>query len=290
MSSLPTLDSDRILASAARYLIDGGEEDAASVLLACQLEVWASGDTWYVGDEVHSALHVTLTGPRAAYEALSRESELDAYYDKLGVPQELREQRKSEGVGVFVPSSEMGNLPPIVRPAIERAIQAVLPPDNYVKHFTIHVEQVEIDLEWRNELLEIARGKGVTNQGVAIKDRALYSWQNLRFRSKTEIKIAEALDRANVMFLPNCLARLGVTQDYRINREADFLVIDKGRLGILEVHGEPFHPASRAAEDHERNRLFKLHGIKTIEVYDATRCYEMPDDTVADFLRILRQD
>jgi hypothetical protein len=32
------LDGDRIQASAARFLIDGGEEDAASVLLACRLE------------------------------------------------------------------------------------------------------------------------------------------------------------------------------------------------------------------------------------------------------------
>jgi hypothetical protein len=60
------LSADRLQA-AARYLIDGGEEDAASVLLACKMEFWFSGDTWYVGDEVTSAVHVTLTGTRGAY-------------------------------------------------------------------------------------------------------------------------------------------------------------------------------------------------------------------------------
>lgn len=56
---------DQVLASAARFLIDGGEEDAASVLLSCNLSVWESGDTWHNGDEVTSAVHVDLTGPRA---------------------------------------------------------------------------------------------------------------------------------------------------------------------------------------------------------------------------------
>src|ERR1039457_2940753 len=46
---------DVVLASAARFLIDGGEEDAASVLLSCSLEFWPSGDTWYDGDEALEA-------------------------------------------------------------------------------------------------------------------------------------------------------------------------------------------------------------------------------------------
>jgi hypothetical protein len=59
-------EDEVVQASAARFLIDGGEEDAASVLLSCSLNFWESGDTCFVGDEVHSALHVKLTGPRAA--------------------------------------------------------------------------------------------------------------------------------------------------------------------------------------------------------------------------------
>ena len=62
---------DVVLASAPRFLIDGAEADAASVLLSCSLEFWESGDTWFVGDETHEALHVRLTGPRAAYQILN---------------------------------------------------------------------------------------------------------------------------------------------------------------------------------------------------------------------------
>lgn len=234
-----------------------------------------------------SAVHVSLTGPRAAYEALNRETRLDAYEDFLGMPHELREEARRQGRNALIPAEDAEKLPPIVKPAVQRAIEAVLPTGYYVKHFTTNVELTDIDPDWRNELLAIARGRGVTNQGVAINGRPLHTWRNLRFRSKSEVRIAEALEQSNVMFLPNCMARLGVTPDYRVNREADFLVVHKGKLGILEVHGEPFHPARRAAEDHERSRLFKQHGVRLVEVYDANRCYEMPSDVVASFMRLL---
>ena len=45
-----------ILASAARFLIDGHEEDAASLLLACTLDATEAG-TWYSGDEILHGLH-----------------------------------------------------------------------------------------------------------------------------------------------------------------------------------------------------------------------------------------
>lgn len=280
---------DQIQASAARFLIDGGEEDAASVLLACKLEVWPSGDTWYQGDEVLEAVHVKLTGPRAAYDALNRETVLNQHDDYFGVPYTYREERAREGTIVAIREEDRVNFPPIVRPAIERAIEAVIPEDTYIKHLTVHAEIVDIDPDWREELLEIARGHGVTNQGIAVKDAPLYTWKNLRFRSKTEMKVAQALDRASVLFLPNCMARLGISQEYRVNREGDFLVCDRGKWGMLEIHGEPFHPPSRASQDHERSRLFKQHGIRVVEHYDANRCYDTPDEVVAEFLRLLTQ-
>jgi hypothetical protein len=210
---------------------------------------------------------------------------VDAYLDALGMPIEMRNERAKEGRLLAVPAD--AELAPIVRPAIERAIAAVLPPGYYVKHLTTHVELVDIDPDWRNELLSIARGKGVTNQGIAFKDRPLYTWRNLRFRSKAEMRVAQALDRANILFCPNSMARLGLVPDARENREPDFLVCEAGKWGVLEVHGELWHPPSTAAADHDRARLFKQHGIKVVEAYHATRCYEMPGDVVADFLRIV---
>ncbi len=242
------LNDDIILATAARFLIDGGEEDAASVLLSCALESWPSGDTWYVGDETHEALHMKLTGPRAAYDILN-----DAGHSTTQ--------------------------------AIQRALEAVLPEKTYIKHFTVHVEHIAIDPNWREELLQIARGVGVHNQ--AAQGRALRVWNSLFFRSQSEIRIAEALDRAQVLFFPNCRGRLGVGT--RENREADFLICRDGKWGILEVDGEPFHPPSRTVQDHARDRTFREHGIRLVEHFDATKCYEKADEVVRQFLSLLER-
>lgn len=238
--------SDVLVASAARFLVDGGEEDAASVLLACKLKVFESGDTWWVGDESHAALHVEVHGPRAAYDALSE-----------GTP---------------------------IGESIKRAIGAVLPSDTYIKHFTVHAELVEIDPNWRAELKEIARGKGVHNQAATARDVRL--WQNLRFRSMSEVRIAQALEKVGAFFLPNCRGRIS-SPEGRVNREADFLVCHGGRWGILEVDGEPYHLPTRTVEDHERDRLFRAHGVQVVEHYDASRCFEEADAVVKEFLTLL---
>jgi len=242
-------DDSVLQASAVRFLIDGGESDAANVLLSCEVEVQDSGDSWWQGDEQIWATHIKLTGPRAAHDML----------------------RNSEHP---------------VSKAIRNAIQAVLPADRYIKHLTAHAELIDIDPDWRTELLEIARGRGVHNQ--AVQNQTQLSWMNLNFRSKSEVRIAQALDRAGVLFMPNCMARL-TTPDGRRNKEADFLVCCDGRWGILEVDGEPFHPPSRTVQDHERDRLFKSHGIRVIEHFDSGECFNSPDDVARRFLDLLRR-
>jgi very-short-patch-repair endonuclease len=112
-------------------------------------------------------------------------------------------------------------------------------------------------------------------------------WQNLNFRSESEVQIARALDREHVWFIPNCKARLG--HGNRQNREADFLICHEGKWGILEVDGEPFHPPSRTVDDHERDRLFRTHGIRVVEHFDASECYQRPEQVVRAFLEILRK-
>ncbi len=146
------------------------------------------------------------------------------------------------------------------------------------------VEQVQL-LQAQLEEQKLTEDlRQVSNQGI----KAPYQWNGLYFRSKTEIKIAEALDRAGVLFYPNCKARLSSSVG-REGKETDFLVFHQGKWGILEVDGEPWHPPSRTVHDHERDRLFKVHGIRIVEHYDATRCWEQPDRVVQEFLEILRQ-
>jgi hypothetical protein len=239
---------DQLLTSAVRFLIDGEEEEAATVLRSCSLNL---EEDWYDAGfgEGFTVWFVTLTGPRAAYDILCEE-----------------EHSTTEG--------------------IRRALQALLSTQEV--YLSARAEVLDIDPDWRSELLEIARGRGVHNQAIEAKPPWLRIWNNLRFRSESEKRIAQALDRAGVLFLPNCLARLG-SLEKRKNREADFLICHDGKWGILEVDGEPFHPPSRTMEDHGRDRLFHDHGILVIQHFDATECYENPDSVVKQFLNLLKK-
>ncbi|MDP8964993.1 MAG: hypothetical protein M3O33_13640 [Cyanobacteriota bacterium] len=122
---------------------------------------------------------------------------------------------------------------------------------------------------------------------IAPIQRQKIMWKNLFFSSVSEVKIAQALDRVGVLFFPNCRGRLNTTQGRR-NRECDFLICYEGIWGILEVDGEPYHPASRAAEDHKRDGFFLDHGV-WVHRFDANECFNYPDDVVRRFLQRLKR-
>jgi hypothetical protein len=126
----------------------------------------------------------------------------------------------------------------------------------------------------------------INNQGIQFySNSTIHTWENLRFRSKTEIKIAEALDRTGVLFVPNSLARLNTSKG-RENKEADFLICYKGKWGVLEVDG-PYHTAERRVEEQERERIFKKNGIKVVERFDSERCYNNPGEVVQEFFKMI---
>lgn len=236
--------ADQVLASAAKFLIEGEEFDDANMLLSCTLRL-SNGDAFG-----STMVDIDVCCPRFVFEKLS--------------------------------NGDNGMIWGPIRSAIEASVPSHLSLRNVMVKSEL---LVDLDPNWRNELIDMARGKIVHNQVVS--DTQPQLWHNLRFRSKSEIKIAEALDKQGVFFLPNCMGRLN-TPTGRQNREADFLVCHQGKWGILEVDGEPYHPPTRTVHDHDRDRLFRGHGIKVVEHYDAKRCYNHADEVVAEFLRILR--
>lgn len=169
---------------------------------------------------------------------------------------------------------------------IKHAFNVVLPVDDIVARVTLSVKLIDVEPSWKEQMLDIVQGKQVHNQGIDIKDKVSIIWKNLRFRSESERRIAEALDKVGVWYLPNCLGRLGTVGE-RKNKEADFVICFKGKWGILEVDGEPFHPPTRTVEDHKRDREFLANGIKIVQHYDATECYHAPDRVVRNFLDLL---
>ncbi|MFB2922118.1 pentapeptide repeat-containing protein [Aerosakkonema funiforme] len=112
----------------------------------------------------------------------------------------------------------------------------------------------------------------------------IYYWNDLPLRSQEQVKIAEALDRTNVIFIPNTKVRLINTQG-RENKEADFLIFYQGKSGILVID------RTLSQQDgggfRECDRILQSHGISIIQYYDAIRCSESPDRVVQEFLAIL---
>jgi hypothetical protein len=241
-------------AGIVQFLLDGQDYDAASLMLACELEVESFGFFregepveiyWDAPEHPVEWVLIAFKSPHLVYDI------------------------------VHTPDAPM-------HATIWKAVRAFFPPDVKME-FQIRAKPTDPDPAWREELLAIARGKDVHNQAADLGNAR--TWQNLRFRSQSEVKIAEALDRAKVFFLPNCKGRLGI--DTRRNLEADFLICHKGRWGILEVDGEPFHPPTRTVHDHSRDRLFKDHGLAVVEHFDSEECFQQPDKVVARFLRLL---
>jgi len=141
-----------------------------------------------------------------------------------------------------------------------------------------------------NCLEEIIQSEEEDNQQTHFNpEEKIYCWNELHFYYEEQIKIAEALDRANILFFPNAKARL-TTPEGRQNQELNFLIFHQGKWGILELS----HPNKAKAEDHvakrvARHRLFETHGIRIIYYGDCNRCNEEPDRVVQEFLDILSQ-
>ncbi|HWG81507.1 MAG TPA: hypothetical protein VN686_00735 [Gaiellales bacterium] len=248
--------NEDLLANAVAFLIDGGDYEAAQVLLACEavhLRGYAEYDTGRV-----IRMEATVIGPRAVYDAVEQ---LNAWDDWNNPP---------HGIGADM----------------LRALNACTGREHDVDRLTAAVRGPGAFPDWRKELDEAAR-QVVHNQATGEATRILH-WNTMRYRSQSEIRIAKALEAAGVMFFPNCRARLPIGGDKLGNREPDFLVFADGRCGILEVDGDPWHPPERAAQEHERDRLFRRQGLM-VERYSADRCFESPDAVVAEFMTLLRK-
>lgn len=238
-------DSEKVHANAVSLLIDGDKEEAARVLLLC---------------EVRISEHFVWLAPDEGYNNGALDIELIALKDIYEIIKDLQH-----------PTTK----------AIQEALTATLNGQPYLLMTDMILPEVAPD--WREKLLKATQVQKVDNQG----NNAPYEWNDLRFRSKSEIKIAQALDKTGVLFFPNCKARLGSISG-RENREADFLICYEGKWGILEVDGEIFH--STAAKDHGRDRLFRSYGVRVIERFTADQCYNNPDAVVRQFLTILKKN
>jgi hypothetical protein len=118
------------------------------------------------------------------------------------------------------------------------------------------------------------------------KEKNILIYNEMKFASKTEIRIAQELENHKILFFPLPLAVRAETGNfYNDHREVDFLICQDGTWGILEVS---FHQ-DRYEKDSEKDSWFKKSGILCIQHYTAERCWEDSRQVVDEFLSILAQ-
>lgn len=127
--------------------------------------------------------------------------------------------------------------------------------------------------------------EGKQSQPLIYNSPSFDQWEGHAFRSAQEVRIAKALDERGVLFFPNAGCRI-TEGEIRKTREADFLVIIEGRIGILECDGKAYHQT--AAEDHQRDRHFQRQGIRFIQRYSYEECLQ-EYQVVDDFLELMRK-
>ena len=86
--------------------------------------------------------------------------------------------------------------------------------------------------------------------------------------------------------MPLPVVVMGINEKYK---EPDFVVCYKGKVGVLEIHGEQWHPPETAATEHERRREFTKLGVNVYEIFDSKRCWDNPEGVVDDFIQAFTQ-
>ena len=258
---LESADTEAIAKAAIEYLVSLDKKFEASLLLRAQLELQEI--SWDIAFPLSGEGEITLVDYMAIL--MVPPNRLDFY--RKG----LNEER----------SKAISN-------AIQEAVQSTLTGSStHIKSLGIDIRMAVGDVfpDWKEAFEGGLRGDdSPLNQAVVATQSALFTWNGLRFRSRTEAVLAAAFGKVRVLFFPLPAAVAGLNK-----REPDFLVCLDGKWGILEVHGEPFHPPERATQESERRRWFVQRGVKVMEFYDSGRCFNDPDGVVKEFLSILKR-
>ena len=168
---------------------------------------------------------------------------------------------------------------------VAKAINESVPHDDqsYVRFIVCQLELSEAPDNWRQSLQGSV--SSLTNQAVRrYADSAvpIRTHDGLVFRSHSETVIYDELKSRGVLVLPLPAAVLGNSGK---KLEPDFVVVHQGKVGILEVHGEPWHPPERATEEANRRRELRNFGIEPYDTFDAKLCRENPKWVVDQFLK-----
>jgi very-short-patch-repair endonuclease len=162
-------------------------------------------------------------------------------------------------------------------------------------HSTPHHWRLFCDDGLRDWLESFIHGTTLTTsnpQSTFANGHYTQEWGGLYLRSEAELKIAEALDRAGILFFANARGRVGL-QDTLVSNgqltgrvEVDFLIVKKGKSLVLEVDGSQHSEEGQAIRDYAKDRVLLRFGLPTVR-FTVQDCLIQPDKVIAEALTIL---
>lgn len=203
-------------------------------------------------------------------------------------------------VAIHLPSSAflIVQTDPSIQQTIQRSLNLVArgyindQNGNELDEVPIRYRVLLLDLEedWRAVVRNLIVNAKDPNQGLITEkvfrrdQKQTLVYNEMKFASQAEIRIAQELERRKVLFFPLPLAVRSETGIlHKDHREVDFLVCDEGVWGILEVS---YHP-NRYEQDAEKDMWFKKSGVLYVQHYTAERRYKQSEEVVVEFLEVL---
>lgn len=249
------VDWDALLATAVQRLVKLDKPEAALALAESSIVRMLGWNKWKMV-EIHLAV------PGDLYDALTHPD----IYANDELPDDFGSTYEVEGSSLLC-----------------QVFTHVLPPGSTCRRVEAKIRNKPVSDSWRDEF-KASLDRGAVNQGnvPGVPAAPHISRDGLRYRSKTEMRVAEELKQRNLLFFPLPAAVL----PGRAVREPDFVVLHKGRVGVLEVHGEPWHPASRAAEENAKSLPYRLAGAEHL-IVDATEAYNAATVVVDRLLALM---
>jgi very-short-patch-repair endonuclease len=163
-------------------------------------------------------------------------------------------------------------------------------------HGSVHQWRLFCDDGIKDRVETLILGTALTISGqnsASASGNYTKEWGGLYLRSGAEVRIAEALDKAGVLFFANARGRVGLQETIVSNGqltgrvEADFLVFNQGKCVVLEVDGAHHSERSQVVRDYARDRVLLRSGVPTVR-FTASDCMTRPDEVVAELLSILK--
>ena len=223
---------------------------------------------------------------KQSYEEMAKNSPYDSEYIK-SVAAKL--WKKLSKVKAFNEKVKRKNIRSVIRRYLQR--QKVSSNQNQIigvnlSGTNLSVNEANLCQTDLHELIVLTNGKKLVEESTNTKADHLQNksylkntinWNGLDFNYQAEVKIAEALDRANIIFFSNTKIRL-TTATGRENKIVNFVILHREKLGIIQISSEPF-PVDLNLDPN----------IKIVRNYDISSCTKQPDKIIAEFLDLLNQ-